>query len=154
MGIIFVHGHHTLCSGFQSHEIEYKGKSICAACFGLLLGTILASVISFHHFIMGFSYHQTAGYLGLIFSFLGLVYIPILKPGIPFMRTLYNILFVVGFALILVVVDNSGILAYDYLIIGISIFWMYSRIQFSSWGHDQICSQCVNPCRNGKNINN
>ena len=56
-GVQLVHGHHKLCSGFHSHEIEYKGKSICAACFGLLLGSILASLISFHHFILGFNYH-------------------------------------------------------------------------------------------------
>ena len=148
MGVRFIHGHHKLCGGFKNHEIEFKGKSICAACLGLLIGVIIAWSISFHHFILGFNYPQTTGYLGLLFTFLGLVYIPLLKPENPLLRTLYNSLFVVGFALILVVVDNKGVSANDYLIIGLSLFWMYSRIQFSSWGHNQICNHCDNPCDN------
>ena len=148
LGIRFVHGHHKLCGGFKSHEIEYKGKTICAACLGLLIGAIFAASISFHHFILGFIYPWMMGYLGLLFTSLGLIYIPILKPENPLQRTMYNILFVVGFALILVVVDNSGSLSYDYLIIGLSLFWMYTRIKFSNWGHNQICDSCDTPYKN------
>lgn len=147
-GVRLVHGHHRLCGEFKNHEIEYNGKTICAACLGLLIGAIIATTISFHHFMLGINYPQTAGYLGLLFTFLGLIYIPILKPENPLLRTFYNALFVAGFALILVVVDNSGSISYDYLIIGLSLFWMYTRINFSSWGHNQICNNCENHCKN------
>jgi len=148
LGVRLVHGHHKLCGKFKSHEIEYNGKTICAACLGLLIGAIMAGVISFHHFILNVNYPQTAGYLGLLFSILGLSYIPLLKLKNPLLRTLYNSLFVIGFALILVVVDNSGSSSYDYLIIGLSVFWMYSRIKFSNWGHNQICNNCDDLCKN------
>ena len=148
LGVRFVHGHHKLCKGFKSHEIKYKGKTICAACLGLLIGAIIAASISFHHFILEVNYPLITGYVGLIFTSLGLIYIPILKPENPLQRTIYNILFVVGFALTLVVVDNSGSSSYDYLTIGLSLFWMYTRIKFSNWGHNQICDNCDDPCKN------
>ena len=109
--------------------------------FGILNSTHLAGIL-----IAAPVGSWMAGYIGLIFTFLGLIYIPILKPENPMLRTLYNILFVVGFALILVVVDNSGSPSYDYLTIGFSMFWMYTRIKFSNWGHNKICNQCDNPC--------
>ena len=145
-GVKIIHGHHVPCEGFKEHEISLKGKTVCAACTGLLIGAILALIVASHHFLGGYAYPAFAGYIGVAFSLVGLIYIPILKPRNPLLRALYNMLFVVGFSLLLVVVDNKGSLTLDLVVIGMSVYWMYSRIQFSTWGHNKVCEECNEKC--------
>jgi hypothetical protein len=141
-----VHGHHIICDGFRDHELKIKGKTFCAACLGLLMGAILAIFIGGHHFLWGYNYSLSAGILGIIFTLLGLIYIPVLKPKNPLNRFVYNILFVVGFSLLLAVVDNAGRLSLDLVTVGLCVFWMYSRIQFSQWNHNKTCRECNEKC--------
>ena len=53
---------------------------------------------------------------------------------------------VAGFALLLVVVDEIGSLELDLIFIGLCVFWMFTRIQLSSWDHERICSGCGYRC--------
>ena len=97
-GIFIVHGHHPLCGKFQGHEVTINCKTFCASCVGLLLGAFTAIILATHHFIFRITYTNIASLIGLGFVVLGLLYIPVLKTFSPFLRSLFNWAFVVGFA--------------------------------------------------------
>ena len=86
------------------------------------------------------------GLLGLAFIILGLLYIPVLKNLPISLRSVINALFVVGFPLTLMVVDGVGNMEIALITIGFFVFWMYTRIQLSQWGHSKICDGCDEPC--------
>ena len=96
--------------------------------------------------VVGLIINAILGILGIIFNLFGLLYIPVLKPKNPLTRAVYNVLFVVGFSLLLAVVDNAGSLSLDLVTVGLCVFWMYSRIQFSQWNHNKTCRECNEKC--------
>jgi len=145
-GIIIVHGHHPLCGEFQGHEITINGKTFCASCIGLLLGAFTAIFLATHHFVFRITYTISASLVGLGFVVLGLLYIPFLKTFSPILRSLFNWAFVMGFALLLVGIDEIGSLEYDLIVVGMCVFWMFTRIQMSRWDHGRVCLACGYRC--------
>ena len=141
-----VHGHHPICRTFNDHEIKIGQKMFCAGCLGLLIGSIIAIINATLHFQSSATIPQCAGHFGLGFVFLGLVYNPLLKIKIPFLRLIINVLFVYGFSIILVVVDQTNSYVLVLFVIMISVYWMYTRIQMSSWTHDFECNNCEDYC--------
>jgi hypothetical protein len=144
-GVRVVHGHHSRCGEFQGHEFLVNGKTFCAGCIGLLLGASTALILSTLHFVLGFTY-PWAAFIGLGCVVLGLIHIPLLRTGVPLLRTAFNAALVASFALVLVGVDEIGSLELDLIVIGLCVFWMFTRIQLSSWDHERICRGCGYRC--------
>ena len=141
-----VHGHHPTCGSFSGHELELGEKTYCAACTGLLMGAIAAIAVATLGLVYRITLPPQIGYLGLALVLLGLIYNPLLNITTPILRTLINALFVPGFSLILVAADGHGYPGLDLLVIALSVYWMYTRIQLSSLNHDGICDGCQEPC--------
>ena len=145
-GIRVVHGHHPRCGEFQGHELLVNDKTFCAGCIGLLLGASTALILSTLHFFSGFTYPWATSFVGLGCVVLGLLHIPLLRTSILILRTAFNLALVAGFALLLVGVDEIGSLELDLIAIGLCVFWMFTRIQLSSWDHERICRGCGYRC--------
>ena len=145
-GIRLVHGHHPTCGSYSGHELELGDKTYCAACTGLLIGAIAALTVATLGLIYRITPPPLTGYIGLALVLLGLIYNPLLNITTPILRTLINALFVPGFSLILVAADGHGNLGLDLLVIALSVYWMYTRIQLSGLSHDAICDNCEEPC--------
>ncbi len=142
----FVHGHHPTCEKFKCHEFILGGKTFCASCIGLLIGAVSAFIVATVNFVYNYSFSPVVGYIGLGCIILGLLYIPLLRPRTPVLRSAYNALFVLGFALLLVTVDGIGDLGFDLVVIGLCVFWMFTRIQLSRWSYDIMCGSCDEIC--------
>lgn len=145
-GVRLIHGHHPACGSFRGHELVLGGKSYCAACTGLLMGAIAAIAVATLGLVYWITPPPITGYLGLALVLLGLIYNPLLNITTPILRTLINALFVPGFSLILVAADGQGNVGLDLLVIALSVYWMYTRIQLSGLNHDEICEGCEEPC--------
>jgi len=146
LGVRLHHGHHISCNHFQGHEYDIQGRSFCASCTGMLVGALAAASVATLHFFYGWNPGGVFGYMGLGCVVLGLVYIPLRIASGAILRSLINALFVLGFSLILSVVDVSGNAAFDLVVIGLSVFWMFTRIQLSSWSYDKFCDECGEEC--------
>jgi len=146
VGIRPIHGHHPTCDSFSGHELELGEKTYCAACTGLLIGAIAAIAVATLGLVYGITLPTIAGYLGLALVLLGLIYNPLLNITTPILRTLINALLVPGFSLILVAADGHGNPGFSLLVIALSVYWMYTRIQLSGLSHDEICDDCEEPC--------
>ena len=145
-GIRLIHGHHATCESFSGHELELGEKTYCAACTGLLIGAIAALAVATLGLVCGITLPPITGYLGLALVLLGLIYNPLLNITTPILRTLINALLVPGFSLILVAADGHGNPGLSLLVIALSVYWMYTRIQLSSLNHEEICDDCEEPC--------
>lgn len=145
MGIRLVHGHHPACGHFRDHEIILRRKTFCAGCTGLLVGAVASIIFAILYFVYNFRLPAVSGYLGLGFVVLGLVFIPLVKTR-PVFRSGINALFVLGFSLVLISVDRMGNLGFDLVVIGLCVYWIFTRIQLSRWSHDTVCGGCDEPC--------
>ena len=150
LGVRISHGHHIPCSHFQGHEHNFRGRSFCAGCTGLLIGALAAVLVATLHFIYAWVPGRGFGYAGLAFVVLGLLYIPLRIAKRPFPRSLINALFVLGFSLTLSSVSGSGSSTLHLVIIGLCVFWMFTRIQLSHWNHDNVCEECREECWKGE----
>lgn len=146
LGVRIVHGHHHGCQGFRAHEFADGGKTYCAACTGLLIGAVSSLALSTSYFFSSTVYPAYTGYFGLAFVVLGLIYIPLLGNLWTGFRMIINTMFVLGFSLVLISVDRLGDPTTDLIVICLCVYWMYTRIQSSRWGHDKICAECEEPC--------
>ncbi len=145
-GVRFVHGHHPTCGRFDGHEFVIGGKTYCAGCTGLLVGALSSFSVATINYFYHYRPPAVSGYIGLGFVALGLLYIPILKAETPLLRATFNALFVLGFALVLVAVNSAGNAGFELIVIGLSSYWMLTRIQLSRWSHDATCGACDEVC--------
>jgi hypothetical protein len=140
-GIKFIHGHHDIKRGFSRHEFQINSKTICAGCFGLLIGALssLGGIIIYSTKIIdleGFALFFVA--LGVI-AVASPLLIPIFHSGIPIIRILLNSSFVIGMLFILIGIDSITMnLEIDLILIGFFIIWMMSRIVISRFNHKRI----------------
>lgn len=144
--IRIVHGHHPICDRFEKHEFRIREKFFCSSCMGLLIGSITSFLISTLHYIYKLVLPDIFGFFSLIFIVSGLFYIPLIKVK-PLFRFIFNALFVIGFSLILVVMDKRNNFFLDLIIVCLSIFWMMTRIQLSRWSYHKICANCEQECK-------
>ena len=142
LGIRIVHGHHHLCEGFREHEFSIGDKTFCVGCIGLLIGASMAFVIATLYFLFGFVYPSPVAFIGMACVAIGLLAVPLPRAGASPLWIAFNAALVVGFALILSAVDQVNGLKLDLFIIGMCIFWMFTRIQLSRWNHTRICRSC------------
>ena len=146
LGVQVIHGHHPPCVEFRGHEFTLKGKTFCASCMGLLLGAFTAIVIASLHFLFDISFPPVTAFIGLGCVVLGLLYIPFQRTDFQLLRSVFNVVLVVGFSLVLTGVDMLSSFEFELVVIGLCVFWMYTRIQMSRWDHDRICRVCGFRC--------
>lgn len=137
--------HHPDCEEFSAHIIHIKGLKFCAACTGLLLGAITAIFGTALYFFIGWPIENgflavLAGEVATVLGFLQLGFRGIV-------RSVLNVLFVLGAFLILVGVDQLAENLFVDLFLTVLIgFWILTRIQLSQWDHSRICRDCKSPC--------
>ncbi len=136
-------GHHPTCGKYDAHIFRIKGKTVCAACAGLLLGGLLALAGASVYFFAGWRVAEHSSLMVLLgiagvsfglfqFKFRSLV------------RLSVNTVFVVGALLILVGIDELvHSLFFDLFVVSLIVFWLFTRISLSQWDHERICSDCT-----------
>jgi hypothetical protein len=139
---IALKGHHPDCGKFSAHTILVDGRLFCAACAGLLLGGIVALIGTGFYFFVDWDLRQVgfwyvlAGQAGVFLGFIQLKFTGCV-------RLVVNSLFVFGAFLTLVSTDKLvANLFVDLYLIGLIIFWLWTRIIISQWDHQRICSRC------------
>jgi hypothetical protein len=146
LGIKIVHGHHPKCPKFRGHEFTFKGKNLCAGCLGLLVGSSISLVISALNLISEIPYPLKVGFLGITLVVIGLLGVPLIKPSLPLIRLVLSAAFVLGFPFILIGIEGNRTITSELVTIGFFIFWMFTRIEISTWGHKRTCHDCGYRC--------
>jgi hypothetical protein len=141
-----VHGHHPTCGGFQGHEFTLGEKRFCAGCTGLLIGAVAALAVTALYSYRGSQLPSLVGYVGLLFVSMGLLHVPLLEKEPRPLRVLFNALLVAGFSLVLASVDGLGNPTFDFVVVGLCVYWILTRIQLSRWSHNRVCRECEEPC--------
>jgi hypothetical protein len=141
-------GHHPTCGNYDAHVFRIKGKTVCAACVGLLLGGLLALAGAAVYF---FGYWHVAEHSSLM-VLLGIVGVSFGLFQFKFrslVRLFVNTFFVLGTLLILTGIDELvHSLIFDLFVVSLIIFWLFTRISLSQWDHEMICSGCeIENCR-------
>lgn len=134
-------GHHPCCQKFYSHVIKIRGRTLCAACTGLLVGALLALAGTILYFFFEMDMNKSllsvsVGTVGVIVGFFQLEF------G-GFARSLFNVCFVVGSFLTLAGIDRlvQSVLI-DLFVLVLILFWLFTRIQLSHWDHERTCNKC------------
>lgn len=139
-------GHHPQCRGYSGHVFTVGRKVFCATCSGLFLGALLALVGVGVFFFGGWRIALNAVVavvVGVVGVALGLLQspLPVLQNNV--MRLFTSIFFVVGAFLILLGVEElAQNVSLDFFVVALSVFWLVTRISFSSWDHERICFRC------------
>ena len=141
-------GHHPTCGKYDAHIFRIKGKTVCAACVGLLLGGLLALAGAAVYFFGDWRVAEHSSLMVL----LGIVGVSFGLFQFKFrslVRLSVNTIFVLGTLLILIGVDELvHSLVFDLFVVSLIVFWLFTRISLSQWDHERICSGCeVENCR-------
>jgi len=141
-------GHHPTCGNYDAHIFRIKGKTVCAACVGLLLGGLLALAGAAVYFFGDWHVAEHSSLMVL----LGIVGVSFGLFQFKFrslIRLFVNTIFVLGTLLILIGIDELvHSLIFDLFVVSLIIFWLFTRISLSQWDHERICSGCeIENCR-------
>jgi len=141
-GLLQIKGHHPDCQNYLGNKIRVGGRVLCAACSGLLIGAIIALVGAGLYFFVGLNAAWSSIWLialGEIGMLLGLV--QIMFAG--YLKTIANMVFVVGSFVTLVVADvlSKSVLV-DLYVLGLIGFLLWFRILLSEWNNNRICQTC------------
>ncbi len=135
-------GHHATCGNYEAHIFRIKGKTVCAACAGLLLGGLLTLAGATAYFFGDWSvadYSSLLVWLGVVGVSFGLFQFKFRS----LVRLLMNTIFVLGVLMVLIGVDELlRSLVFDLFVVSLVFFWLYTRISLSQWDHEMICSGC------------
>jgi hypothetical protein len=135
-------GHHPTCGKYDAHITKINGKTVCAACTGLLLGAILALIGAWVYFFGGWSVTEDSSLLVLL-GVVGICFGLFQFKFRSLFRLAMNTVFVLGALLILIGVDALiGSLVFDLFVVSLVFFWLYTRVSLSQWDHELICSGC------------
>jgi hypothetical protein len=140
-------GHHPNCGKFAAHLINVYGRVFCAACTGLLLGGLLVLAGTVLYFFAGWNllgqfglWAVLAGQTGVALGFFQFKFR-------GFVRSALNAFFVIACFLVLVGVDSlAENVLLDLYVIGLIIFWLFTRILISQRDHLRICRSCSAYC--------
>jgi hypothetical protein len=139
-------GHHPNCGRFSNHTIQFRGNSYCAACAGLLIGGVVAMVVTSLYFFLGINAEVIGLPTFLIGQFgptLGLMQFKFKS----WIRLCANVLFVLGSCLILIGADQLVHNVFvDVYLTGLILLWILTRIMISQWDHYRICLACGFSC--------
>jgi hypothetical protein len=135
-------GHHPTCGKYRAHTIQINGKTVCAACNGLLFGGLLAMVGASAYFFVDWTIAEHAS-LMILLGVVGVGFGLFQFKFKSFVRLSVNTVFVLGALLVLVGVDSLvHSLFFDLFVVCLIVFWLFTRIRLSQWDHERICSGC------------
>lgn len=137
-----IEGHHPACHNFSNNRIKVRGKNFCAACTGLLVGTIIALLGAMFYFFGSFNMFSGGIWLvviGEIGMGLGLIQIKVAGS----VKVFLNAVFVVGSFITLATVDEIGkSLFLDLYILCLILYLLWFRISLSEWNNTRTCRNC------------
>jgi len=137
-----IEGHHPDCKNFSKNRLKVRGRSFCAACTGLLVGTIIALLGAIFYFFGGLNMISGGIWLvllGEIGMALGLIQIKVAGS----VKAFLNAAFVVGSFATLATVDEMGkSLFLDLYVIGLILYLLWFRISLSEWSNTRTCRNC------------
>ena len=135
-------GHHPTCGKFSAHIFVLRNQTFCAACIGLLIGGIAALALGVLYFFGGIKITEYSVLVVLLGSFgvgIGLFQFKFRS----FARVFMNVIFVLGALMILMGIDvEVQSLFFDFFVICLIVFWLFTRISLSQLDHKIICSSC------------
>ncbi len=139
---IQIRGHHPDCQNYSASRIMVRGRAICAACSGLLIGAVISLIGAVSHFFVGLNVARGSVWLlalGEIFMLLGLAQIKFAG----YAKVIVNLVFVVGSLVTLVETDVVGeSILIDLYALGLIAFMLWLRILLSEWNNRRICQTC------------
>lgn len=137
-----IKGHHPNCQKYSDNRIRVANKVFCAACSGLLIGSIIVLIGSIFYFFIGLNIAGGSIWLvvlGEIWMLLGLAQIRFAG----FVKMTVNTLFVVGSLVTLVEIDLLGRSIFvDGYVLGLILLLLSLRIWLSEWNNSRICQAC------------
>lgn len=140
-------GHHPDCGQFSAHTMEVRKRVLCAACTGLSLGAVVATVGAATYFFTGLEIEQVSLpsiAIGVGFIILGFAQFKFKG----FTRLMLNALFVIGAFSVLIGMDAlTKNLFVDSYLISLIVLWILTRILLSEWDHTCICRSCTLECK-------
>ena len=139
-------GHHPDCGRFSAHTIRFKGTSYCAACTGLLMGGVVAMIVTALYFFFGLN-AGSVSFPAVLVGQLGLASGLTQFKFRSWTRSAANLLFVLGSSFMLIGVDQLvGSVFVDIYVSGLIVLWILTRVMISQWDHRRICFGCGFSC--------
>ena len=136
-------GHHPNCGKFSAHVFRIRSKTFCAACTGLFFGGLLALTGALLYFFGNWRIAEQNSSLMVLLGILGVGLGLFQFKFRNLVRLLLNTLFVLGTLVILIGIDEFvHSLMFDLFVVGLILFWLFTRISLSQWDHKRICSDC------------
>ena len=144
-------GHHPDCNTFQNHRIQWKHKTWCAGCLGLLIGLCISILFMILYLILNVTQSKIISYLLFIVGFfiLTCVYIEIVYSNRhPLVHVFSNSMLPLSFFIIIIaIIGLTGKLVYGFFTILLCFLWLDVRIQRSKWRHSLLCRCCTETCK-------
>ena len=144
-------GHHPQCRPFQSHTIQWRGKTWCAGCLGLLIGLCTSIVLMILYPFIDITLTKTVAILLLL---IGYFILAVVFFEIPHSRrhtkvhVFINSLMPLSFVLITIAVgEATGEFLYGVFSILLCFLWLDTRIQLSKSHHRTLCMNCSKTCK-------
>lgn len=135
-------GHHPECEKYNPNRIQFAGRSVCAACSGLLVGAVVALGAAGNYFFIGIPSGVGSVMLLLLcesFMLVGVAQIFFKS----YIKVIMNLLFVIGSAIALIEVDLlAHSLLLDLYMLGLIAFMLWLRIALSEGHNRRTCQNC------------
>ena len=145
-------GHHPNCGRFSAHTIRFRRTSYCAACTGLLIGSVVAMIVTALHFFFGLN-SESASFPAIAVGQLGLGSGLIQFKFAGWTRFAANLLFVLGGSFILIGVDQLAASVFvDIYVMGLIVLWILTRVMISQWDHHRLCISCGFSCGTARKV--
>lgn len=139
-------GHHPVCENYKTHTFNFKGKTYCAGCSGMVTGAIISiiSIIIYMFYGSIIDYNPEIFIIGTILSLTAL-YFPLIM---SFKKNIYkffiSVFFVFGAFLGLIGINSINFsLAISLYFIVLVLIWIVTRILISRETHQKICNECL-----------
>lgn len=140
-------GHHPDCGNFSTHTFQFRGKTYCAGCTGLIIGAVVSIFGAIGYLALRPQSEQIGGMLFWL-GFLG-VSLGLFQHNLPFVRRNYahlllGVVFVLGAFLLLVGLMEMGssLIIEGYFLV-LSLYWILTRVILSQEEHRRICDECA-----------
>jgi uncharacterized protein YacL len=144
-------GHHPDCYKFQNHTIQWKHKTWCAGCLGLLIGLCASIVLMILYVVIDFRQLKMISYLLFIVGLfiITFVYFEIVYSNRhPLFHVFSNSLLPLSFFIITIaVVGLTEKLVYGFFTILLCFLWLDTRVQLSKRRHRLLCLYCSESCK-------
>jgi hypothetical protein len=140
-------GHHPDCGSFSTHTFQFRGRTYCAGCTGLIAGAV-ASIFGAVGYLVLRPQFVHIGWTLFWLGFLG-VLVGLLQHSLPLVKRNYahlllNVAFVLGTFLLLVgmMEIGSGLVIEGYFLV-LALYWILTRVILSQEEHRRICDECA-----------